>query len=136
MDPLEFLEVATRYSQSKRECETRTSVGRSYYAVFNHLRLRLGEIKPLPTTADAHAYVVRYLSGAPNPDLRSIAQTLKDLRESRNKADYDLSTSVGDDLSRAALLRANRAIQKSQGVSPATLKAAIGAMATIRGPIR
>jgi hypothetical protein len=76
MDPLEFLEVARGFSSSTLERERRTAIGRSYYAIFNHLRQRLESLKPLPASVDVHALVMKYLSNAPNNDLKSVGQTL------------------------------------------------------------
>ena len=50
MDPLDFLNVADSLRNSGQESERRTSVGRSYFALFNHLRLKLEPIKQMPTT--------------------------------------------------------------------------------------
>ena len=133
MDPLEFLEVAKAFSDSVQERQTRTSIGRAYYAVFNHLRQRLEPLKPLPLNAEAHALVVRYLSDAPNQNLKSLGQTLNDLRNSRNTADYNMNVTVDAQQSKLALQRAERAIQRSQSVSAATLKAAIDALPAYRG---
>ena len=130
MDPLEFLEVAKGFSASSLERERRTSVGRSYYAVFNHLRLRLEVLKPLPMNADVHALVVKYLSNAPNRELNSVGQTLRDLRAARNTADYDLAAMVDDKQSSTSMLKADRAIKKSQGISEAALRAAINVLPT------
>ena len=132
MEPLEFLSVARNLSQSDREPEWRTSVGRSYYAVFNHLRLKLEPMKQLPRTDEDHQAVVQYLTAANNADLQSVGQSLKDLRTSRNLADYDMQTAVGQDESRVALARADRAIEKFGKVNETALRAAMSALATYR----
>ena len=130
MDPVEFLAVARRLSGSVDEAALRTSVGRSYYAVFNHLRLRLEPIKPFPGDVDDHKRAVYYLVGANNRDLQSIGQTLKDLRTSRNEADYRMNTVINQGQGRLALAKAEKAIEKSGRVSEATLTAAITALQT------
>ena len=133
MDPLDFLAVARNLSESAQESGRRTSVGRSYYGVFNHLRLKLKPIKRLPGTEEDHQAVVQYLMAANNADLSSVGQSLKDLRTSRNVADYDMKAAVDHDQSRLALVRADKAIEKFHGVNDANLRAAIGALATFRG---
>ena len=132
MDPLNFLGVARTLSETDQESNHRTSVGRSYFAVFNHFRLRLDSLKPLPKTQEDHSLVVRYLTQAPNSELKSVGQTLSDLRKSRNEADYDMDVVVGQDQSRLALAKADRAIDKSQRVTEDTLKAAMKALPIFR----
>ena len=132
MDPLEFLGVARTLSGTDQESNHRTSLGRSYFAVFNHLRLRLDPLKPLPKTPEDHSLVVRYLTNAPNPELNSVGQTLSDLRKGRNEADYDMDVVVGQDQSRLALAKADKAIEKSQRVTEDSLKAAMRALPNYR----
>jgi len=132
MDPLDFLRVARNLSGLGQEAEWRTSVGRSYYALFNNLRLKLEPIKPFPGDEEDHQRVVYYLMKANNRDLQSVGQWLKDLRNSRNDADYRMNVVVGQDQSRLAITRADKAIAKFTGVNAATLRVVIGAIATYR----
>ena len=132
MDPLDFLRPARDLSKSAQEAERRTSIGRSYFAVFNHVRIRLEPLKPLPETSDVHNIVVRYLTFANNKELQSVGQTLKDLRTSRNEADYNMKATIIQDQSRLALSKAERAIEKSRDITEATFTAAIRAQATHR----
>lgn len=132
MDPLDFLRPARDLSGSAQEAERRTSIGRSYFAVFNHVRIRLEPLKRLPETSDVHNVVVRYLTSANNNELQSVGQTLKDLRTSRNEADYNMEATIIEDQSRLALSKAEKAIKKSQDIPEATFTAAIRAQATHR----
>ena len=124
--------MAKDLSGSGQEAEWRTSIGRSYFAVFNHLRNRLKPLKPLPTTDDIHGLVVKYLTSANNRELHSVGQVLKDLRTSRNEADYDLAAAIAQDQSRLAASKAERAIEKFEAVPNATFAAAIRAQPTYR----
>lgn len=133
MDPLEFLRVAHGLINSAaQEAGWRTSIGRSYFAVFNHVRIRLEPLKPLPKTDDVHSLVVRYLTSANNRELHSVGRTLMDLRTSRNQADYDMAATVVQDQSRLALAKAESAIAKSKAVSDAMFTAVINAQPTHR----
>ena len=132
MDPLDFLEVARSLSGANGESEWRTSVGRSYFAVFNQARLRVEPLKALPGDHEAHRALVYYLTSAPNRDLSSVGQYLKDLRMSRNEADYDMQTAVSDQYSRVALGKADRAVTALAGVTDGALRAALAALATYR----
>lgn len=132
MDPLEFLSVARNLEGSDHESQRRTSIGRSYFALFNHVRTRLAPLKRLPETEDAHALVARYLTSANNRGLHSVGRTLKDLRESRNTADYDMEATIAQDQSRLALSRAERAVKEFRGVNEASFAAAMNAQPTYR----
>jgi hypothetical protein len=132
MDPLEFLTVARSLSESQNESERRTSIGRCYYAIFNHFRLKLEQITRLPGTDEDHQAVVQYLTKARDRNLYSVGQSLKDLRTSRNNADYVMTAAVDANHSRLALEKADKALEKFTGVSEARLKAEIGAQPTYR----
>ncbi len=132
MDPLAFLDVARSLSGSAHESDTRTSVGRSYFAVFNHLRERLSPLKPFPGDPEDHQRVLHYLMGANSPALRSVGQTLNDLRASRKHADYDMNMVIDQQQSKLAVTRADSAVAKSQGVDAGHLKALIQAIPTYR----
>ena len=112
MDPLDFLKVACNLHESDHESDRRTSIGRSYFALFNYLRRKVESVKNVPASDEAHQAVVHYLEGANDRDLQSVGQSLRNLRASRNKADYHLDESVGHDASRVALARAKRAVKK------------------------
>src|SRR3990167_3057326 len=131
MDPLEFLRVARNLSGSTQEPEWRTTIGRSYYAVFNHVRLQLEPIKPFPPMdPENHQRAVHYLTKANNPQLQSVGQTLKDLRTSRNNADYDMNAIIGQTDGQLALRWADRALEKLRALNAGAFKAAIAAIPT------
>ena len=132
MDPLDFLRPARDLSGSAQEAERRTSIGRSYFAVFNHIRIRLEPLKSLPDGSDIHSIVVRYLTFANDKQLQSVGQTLKDLRISRNEADYNMKAMIIQEQSRLALSKAEKALEKSRDITEATFTAAIRAQTTYR----
>jgi hypothetical protein len=132
MDPLDFLEVARALSRSAKESERRTSIGRSYYAIFNHLCLRLYPIAKMPGTAEDHQAVVHYLMSANHVDLHSVGQSLKDLRDSRTVADYKMLETVGESQSEFALKKSDKAIQKFRAVNDGAFRAAIAAVPSFR----
>ena len=134
MDPLDFLEVAKRYSDSKLESERRTSIGRSYYALFNQVALRVSNFAPLPGDVDDHRAVTAYLLNARVPALLEVGRKLKDLRVTRNDADYRMQLQIDGRKSELALLRAEDAIQKFGTVNDPLLKAALQAQPTYRRP--
>ena len=132
MDPLDFLNVAADLCESGEEAEHRTSVGRSYFALFNHLRIKLDTITQVPKTNEAHQAVVHYLTGANNRNLSSVGQSLRDLRSSRNAADYQLEDPVAQADSRVALARAKNAVDKLRTVGDNALRNAVQAVPSFR----
>ncbi len=121
MDPLDFLNVADGLCNSDAESDRRTSVGRSYFALFNCLRTKLEGIATLPANDEAHKAVAYYLRRANNRELASIGQSLTDLRVSRNGADYELESVVDRADSQLALARARRAVSKLQALGDGRL---------------
>ena len=132
MDPLDFLNVAASLCESGEEAERRTSVGRSYFALFNHLRIKLAAITQIPTTDEAHQAVVHYLTHANNRNLSSVGQSLRDLRSSRNVADYKLDGTVDQADSRVALVKAKSAFGKLSTVGDNALRSAVQAVPAFR----
>ena len=133
MDPLEFLTVAGNLCESGEESERRTSVGRSYFALFNHLRVKLDGITQIPATDEAHQAVVHYLTRANNPNLSSVGQSLRDLRSSRNVADYELEDTVDQNRRRVALVRARNAVNRIETVDDNALRNAVRAVPAFQG---
>jgi hypothetical protein len=91
MDARDFLAIAERLRNSGDEAERRTSVGRSYYTLFNVLIGALGAKGVIfRETADDHQRLVSYLSKGRSKTAAAVGATLRDLRLERNRADYDL----------------------------------------------
>ena len=132
MDPLDFLAVANKLYSSSEEAERRTSVGRSYFALFNHVRRKIEPLRPVPTSDEAHRAVVYCLQHANDRDLSSIGQTLTNLRASRNGADYQLDDVVTDRDSGMAISIARKAVAKLDGVGNAALANAVRAVPQIQ----
>lgn len=133
MDPLDFLRPARNLSESGQEAEWRTSIGRSYYAVFNHVCVKVEPMQPFPSMdPENHRRAIHYLTKANNQQLQTVGQTLKDLRKARNSADYDMDATVSQADGQLALVKANRALQKLEAVNTAAFQAAIGGIPTYR----
>lgn len=91
MDGKDFLELAKRLQNSDDEASRRTSVSRSYYAIFNLVKdfLSSNGVK-LPKAAQAHEKAHRYLFYSGVVEAEDLAVELDNLRENRNDADYEL----------------------------------------------
>ena len=114
MDPKAFIDIAQNLidESTPSEAAIRTSIGRSYFGLYNLLG---GFIErhgfDLPKAAKAHEVVRRDLAGCGIEAARQIASFLDDLREDRNQADYQLELSKYADVRLAtyALKKARKA---------------------------
>lgn len=84
----DFLFLAKSLLKSDEESARRTSVSRSYYALFHQVKAKLNI--QLKEDASAHGEMAHYLESSDLSDARYIGGKLKDLRVERNQADYDL----------------------------------------------
>lgn len=91
----EYLNVAKELAgiattPANQEAKLRAAVSRAYYAAFikarNHLRDKEGH--SIPTTGDAHKYVIDQFDLSSEAVRQSITEKLARLRLFRNQADY------------------------------------------------
>jgi uncharacterized protein (UPF0332 family) len=95
MDPLKFLDLASDWATGSREGEWRSSVSRSYYAVFHVARNLLRQVGfQVPRGDQCHSYVYARLNNTADQTIERAASQLHDLRRARNQADYDLDIPV------------------------------------------
>lgn len=88
----DFLGLAKDLLNSDYESALRTSVSRSYYAIFHHVKtIFVSSRIRLKNEAQDHGTMAHYLESSDLPEVRYIGQKLKDLRAERNDADYDLA---------------------------------------------
>lgn len=92
MDPKAFLDLAEDLKDSKNEASLRTSVSRSYYALFNLMAqfIEPNFPKALSHSAKDHTTIYESLYNCGNEDVEVVASDLHDLRAERNAADYNL----------------------------------------------
>ena len=127
MDAKDFLTVAERYQASPREAERRTSIGRSYYALFNFVKTILeGSGVIFPGDASDHRKLVDYLIRAGHRVAASTGQELKGLRSERNSADYELRSLVPESSSQAVYARAISAISRFEAIPAQELTQIVG----------
>ncbi len=94
------------------ESGCRTSIGRSYYGLFNVL-LDAPTAKGVNfrQTPDDHHLLTSYLTKAKHPQALKIGSKLKRLRASRNAADYDMTSKFEATRSRDAYNEASIALR-------------------------
>ncbi len=103
MEGKEFLEVAERLSNSNHEADRRTSVSRSYYAMFNHIKSFLKPKITFTNTPEDHRKIYYYFHNCGVEEAEDIASGLNVLRQKRNDADYNMNA-TGFDSKNCALL--------------------------------
>jgi hypothetical protein len=95
VDPAAFLNIAEQFQASDSEAERRTSIGRSYYALYNILCGSLASQGVYFTHRGGdHGLLVYYLTQCGHPQAADIGATLRDLRNYRNNADYYMNAMI------------------------------------------
>jgi uncharacterized protein (UPF0332 family) len=126
MDPISFLDVARDLANGRTEAHWRTSVSRSYYALFNVVTANLSDTVSWRKDASDHQKVIEFLRGArqsAGDQEEDVASALDDLRENRNLADYDMDTPFRSSRSAGVVVaKAHLAIQAFQGIQRAALR--------------
>jgi len=122
MDARDFLTIADHFRASLREAERRTSIGRSYYALFNVV---LGTLAAkgaaFHQSADDHRDLVAYLTKVGHRDTGPIGQALNDLRAHRNTADYKMSDPISVKTTEFVYEKAKRAIERFDAIPSAEI---------------
>jgi hypothetical protein len=134
MDPASFLEIAGRFQASPSEAERRTSIGRSYYALYNVL---LGTLSSqgviFGRVGTDHGDLVHYLIKCGNREAARIGEALRDLRLSRNESDYNMNLVVNVAQSKLAYGKAKSAVARFNGLPPVDLQTIVRSMKRV-GP--
>ena len=119
MNGRSFLRVADQFRASADEAEVRTSISRSYYALFNVL---LGALSAkgviFRETADDHYTLIGYLNKADSKVAAIVGTALKTLRLERNRADYDMKATFDTKTSDFLYLKATRALAQFDAIPP------------------
>ncbi len=94
MEGIEFLKVAEKFKASNDEDERRTSVSRSYYAIFNQIKTHFHRHKiRIPDNYEAHGKIYKYLHNCGIGEIEQHAKSFQSLRKDRNQADYEMDNS-------------------------------------------
>jgi uncharacterized protein (UPF0332 family) len=133
MDGRAFLAVARELAAGSTAAHWRSSVGRSYYALFLEGRDLLQRWGFTPQRRDpVHSFVRLRFDFAGDPDLVLVGRRLDDLSKLRNTADYNLKSSgfVDDAEAQTSLSVATDALARLDAVDadPARRAAAIAGM--------
>ena len=122
MDARNFLGVAAQFKNSGNEAERRTSIGRSYYALFNVV---IGTLTArgvvFRRTPDDHRTLVSYLTKARHRTASSVGSALLSLRSERNRADYEMASMIGAKTTEFVFQKATDASAQFDSISPAEM---------------
>ena len=90
MDFREYLDLARTLQSGPREADWRSAVSRAYYAAFHVAAELLTELGfRVPQGERAHGYLWLRLSNCGDANVVIAGRNLQDLRQQRNRADYD-----------------------------------------------
>lgn len=110
---MEFLDIANQFQASASEAERRTSIGRSYYALYNVLFGFLSsQGVDFENGGGDHRRLVNYLTRCNDRQAYRIGGALRDLRTYRTDADYDLNVAIDASTSQLAYRQARKAINR------------------------
>ena len=113
MEPKAFLDLAANLKDGRNEASWRTSVSRSYYALFNRIAQFINNnIVALSNSAEDHKKIYFYLNYCGVETVQAIAKSLNSLRVNRNDADYRLDLDRFDEnCANTAFIQARIAMQ-------------------------
>ena len=115
MEPKAFLDLAANLKDGNNEASWRTSVSRSYYALFNWAAQFIRQNTPVVLSRDAkvHEDIYYYLNNCGVEDVKDVASSLNYLRDIRNDADYKLDSDRFDgNCANLAFIQARNAIKE------------------------
>ena len=113
MNPAEFLHTAQDLTNGTRESDYRSSISRSYYAVFLSLREFLdqnGLKKTKSPNLQAHEFVEQCLEWCEIKAGIKVATILNQLKKHRKFSDYDLHIAISQQDSSDVFQKAHKAI--------------------------
>lgn len=126
MDFRDFLALAKALKSGASEAEWRSAVSRAYYAAFHVARHLLQDLGfTVPRADRAHAYLSLRLSNSGQVDVMRAGQDLNDLRQQRNRADYDERQSYTHATAAFVVQTAEEIIQVLDAASNAPIRTSI-----------
>ncbi len=94
MNPLDFLTITSKKLKNQSsEADLRTSVGRSYYAVYHMIRNAI-EAENIQLTLKHGALWNSFFQTGVPPDAKAIAKNMQTLYKARHEADYQLRNAL------------------------------------------
>jgi uncharacterized protein (UPF0332 family) len=108
-DPQSFLDLAEALLKDRsyhEETKSRTSIGRAYYAIFLNVRETLPRRIKSQARGSTHLWLIDLLKTSQTNGNRRFGFSLQNLRDDRNKADYELDPFYGPTETALRLIKA------------------------------
>jgi uncharacterized protein (UPF0332 family) len=127
-EPKFFLKLAENLKDSPNddlfESRIRTSVGRSYYAIFLATRSKVEKLveKELENRRDIHQVLINRLKQSPNLQMAEYGTHVDTLRQYRLQADYRIRTNISGTIAETAYTLANDLFADLKNLSEKELK--------------
>jgi len=113
VNPADFLDIADQLRTSPSEAGQRTSIGRSYYALYNVVYGTLiSQGVRLENEGSDHKLLVYYLTTCRDREADKIGGALRDLHSHRIDADYHMQLSIDPQQSEFAYRLARKTVDR------------------------
>ena len=127
----ELLKLAAKLSVSRTEVEWRCAASRAYFAAFHRARTLIHSLGfDVPRGDRAHAFLWRRMLSCGTTSIGMAGSLLSELRNSRNRADYDVSEEFPVKDARVAVESASDILQILDKLTPDDRHAAMETMRT------
>ena len=113
--------LQARTTLASEEACCRAAISRAYYAVYGAARMRARDQEGLrlPPAAEAHQRVITHYRHGASSRHRAIGDSLRQLRSTRNRADYDDQLDRPLALAQFAVRRARQVVGQLEALAPA-----------------
>ena len=126
MDAKDFLKVAKRLLRYNNEASLRTSIGRSYYGIFNYLKHECQLLSlDISKGPGGHGELKRYFHSCESAEGIDIGSKIGDLHSQRIIADYDLDAKVEEKTAKLIFEKAQVIARRFPKIDKPSFKAGV-----------
>lgn len=126
MDAKDFLKVAKQLLRYNNEAKWRTSIGRSYYGIFNYLKQECETLNiHIYDNSRGHDQLKTYLQNCEIDEGVEIGSKIGDLYTQRIIADYKLKEEVGESTAKTVFEKAQDITKRFPSIDKSSFKAGV-----------
>ena len=126
MDAKDFLKIAKKLLRYNNEANWRTSIGRSYYAIFNYLKQECLSLSlSIPKGSAGHGQLKNYFQGCGIDEGVDIGSKIGDLYSQRIISDYELNDKVEQKTAVLMFEKAQDIVRRFPAIDKPTFKAGV-----------
>lgn len=126
MDAKDFLKIAKRLLRYNNEASRRTSIGRSYYGIFNYLKQECYLLGfSIQKGSAGHGQLKNYLHNCEVNEGVDIGSKIGDLYSQRLIADYELGEEVKEQTASLIFEKAEDIVRRFPSIDKAAFKAGV-----------